>query len=67
MNLIYYMQGGKFYQTGNRINSSVDHANFVIQFRGKDWSGFRTLREIEEQLPSLEGSHRTDEFEVVEK
>lgn len=41
--------------------------NFVIQYRGLDWSGFRTLAECERQFGELEAKPADDQFSVVEK
>lgn len=44
-----------------------NNANFVILFRGKDWSGFRTLAECEQQIPELEQKSAIDDFSIVER
>jgi hypothetical protein len=43
-----------------------ENANFVIQYKGMDWSGFRTLAECESQFSELE-KREGDHFSVVEK
>lgn len=37
--------------------------NFVIQWRGMDWSGFRTLEECEKQFDEL---NPKDDYRVIE-
>jgi len=41
------------------------NVNFVITWKGLDWSGFRTLEECVRQFPSLE--KEGDNFAVVER
>ena len=41
------------------------NTNFVITWKGLDWSGFRTLEECVQQFPSLE--KEGDNFAVVER
>jgi hypothetical protein len=43
-----------------------ERANFVITWRGLDWSGFRTLAECERQFDELE-KRDGDEYAVVER
>ena len=44
------------------------NANFVITWREKDWSGFRTLAECVKQFPELEEHpNGCDVFMVVER
>ena len=45
-----------------------NNANFLIKWRGMDWSGFRTLAKCEEQFGELESKSnaQNDEFQVVE-
>lgn len=43
-----------------------NNANFVIQWRGMDWSGFRTLEECERQFPELEARDDIEDFTVIE-
>jgi len=42
------------------------NANFVIKYKGMDWSGYRTLAECEKQFPELE-RREGDNFSVVEQ
>ena len=64
--VIYEYENGKFV----KVNAAQrpNNANFLIQSHGGayDWSGFRTIAEIEEQLPSLEGTHEAGFYMVVE-
>jgi len=61
----------QFHGKMTKVNepSLPQNANFVITWRGKDWSGFRTLEECEKQFPELEArKNATDDlFAVVEK
>jgi hypothetical protein len=41
-------------------------ANFVITWRGADWSGFRTLADCETQFRELE-KRAGDDYAVVER
>jgi hypothetical protein len=45
----------------------VENPNFVITWKGMDWSGFRTLAECEAQFPELEKRADIENFAVVEK
>lgn len=45
---------------------SPEANNFVITYQGKDWSGFRTLKECEDQFPQLKG-RKGDPFSVVQR
>jgi len=51
----------------NEPKGNPERANFVITYKGMDWSGFRTLAECEKQFSSLENSVRTVNFAVVER
>lgn len=42
-----------------------DCRNFIIRYKGMDWSGFRTLTECERQFPELE-KREGDDFTVIE-
>jgi hypothetical protein len=64
VNTIYTQFKGKMVQIGEA--HLPQNANFVITWKGMDWSGFRTLAECEEQFGGLE-SKDGDHFEVVEK
>lgn len=46
-----------------------ENRNFVITWKGMDWSGFRTLAECEKQFPELENRYDAvdDHFQVVER
>jgi len=44
----------------------VGNHNFVIQWKGMDWSGFRNLKECIAQFSELE-ARPGDHFTVVEK
>jgi hypothetical protein len=63
-NVIYSQFRGKM----TRLNKPrlPNNANFLITFKGMDWSGFRTLAECEAQFPELE-KREGDHFEVVER
>lgn len=45
------------------------NANFVIQWNGRDWSGFRTLAECERQFRELEArpNNGVEAFSVIER
>ena len=64
MKTIYTQFRGKM--TPLEEPSLPDNANFVIQYKGMDWSGFRTLAECQAQFPELE-KREGDHFTVVEK
>jgi hypothetical protein len=63
MTTIYQQFEGKM----EKINEPrlPENANFIIRYRGRDWSGFRTLAECEKQFPELE-QRQGDPFSVVE-
>jgi hypothetical protein len=46
-----------------------NNANFVILWKGLDWSGFRTIAECVKQFPELENRSDAseDHFTVVER
>jgi hypothetical protein len=63
---IYMQFQGKFVKVGE---PRLPHRNnFVIQFQGMDWSGFRTLADCEKQFPALEARNDAakDNFTVAE-
>lgn len=62
---IYIPVGNKFRQILKPTNPTL--RNFVIQYRGMDWSGFRTLLECEKQFPEIEAKRNFKDFTVVEK
>lgn len=62
---IYVMHQGKMTRVGEP-KTNPGNANFVITWRGLDWSGFRTLAECEVQFPELERRHG-DNYAVVER
>lgn len=43
-----------------------DRANFVITYKDRDWSGFRTLAECEAQFSTLE-ARPGDHFAVMQR
>lgn len=53
MSLIYVQVAGKFARCGEP-KTSPERRNFVITWKGLDWSGFRTLADCEKQFPELE-------------
>jgi len=61
--LIYVQINGEMVRTKNKCQP--ERNNFVIQWRGMDWSGFRTLAECERQFSEF--SKEKDDFTVVEK
>lgn len=64
-NLIYIQFNGEMKKVGEpRI--SADRRNFVITWKGMDWSGFRTLAECEAQFDELNKKSNYD-YAVVEK
>ncbi len=62
---IYIQVDGKMTLIADPLGSE-DRANFVITYKGMDWSGFRTLRECVAQFGILE-SRLSNSFAVVEK
>jgi len=64
-NLIYLGFKGKM----TKVNEPrlPNNANFVIQYKGMDWSGFRSLSECEKQFSELEQKNNIDDYSVVEK
>lgn len=63
--IIYKGVRGKMVKVRN--NGNPDRENFVIQWKGRDWSGFRTLAACEEQFPDIEKHPQMEMFTVVEK
>ena len=63
--LIYVQFHGKMERIAEP-KGRVENFNFVIQWKGMDWSGFRSLAECEAQFAELEG-REGDHFTVVEK
>lgn len=67
MGSIIYQQ---FHGRMTKINEPriPGNANFVIKWRGMDWSGYRTLAECEAQFHELEGRKdaQQDQFQVWE-
>jgi hypothetical protein len=64
---IYTQFHGRMTKIGSPTNPN--NANFVITYKGKDWSGFRTLQECIDQFAELEhkqNAHK-DNFNVVER
>lgn len=57
---------GKMTKVANP-KGNCERANFVITFKGRDWSGFRTLEECQKQFPALEEKSNIEEFAVVER
>ena len=51
-NIIYVKAQGRMIRCG-QPKTSAESKNFVIQWNGLDWSGFRTLAECEKQFPEL--------------
>ncbi len=43
-----------------------NNTNFLITWKGMDWSGFRTLVDCERQFPELENKSG-DNYQVVER
>lgn len=64
MKTIYKPFNGKLLKVNEPEHPN--HVNFLIRFRGKDWSGFRTIAECEAQIPELEEKSNLDCFEIVE-
>ena len=67
---IYVQHNGKMVKITDPTGP-VDRYNFIIQWNGRDWSGFRTLAECEKQFTELEASnHRAgnpDSYTVIER
>lgn len=65
---IYLQFHGKMTKL-NEPKGRKENANFVIQYKGMDWSGFRTLEDCEKQFGWLEKRPNADQdyFSVVEK
>ena len=66
---IYMQFKGKMTRL-NEPQGRKENANFVIQWKGMDWSGFRTLAECEKQFEELERMSKAkgeDNYTVVEK
>jgi hypothetical protein len=61
---IYIQDNGSMVKVGHPTNP--DYPNFVITYRGRDWSGFRTLAECERQFPTIE-TRKGDHFAVVQR
>ncbi len=61
---IYYQFNGKMVRVGE--TNRPDRANFLILWKGKDWSGFRTLAECEAQIAELEGRYGNN-YTIVER
>lgn len=61
---VYIQICGKMYPHFEPQNP--EKANFVITYKGKDWSGFQTLAECKKQFPELE-KRSGDYFAVVER
>ena len=54
----------------NKVGSPrlPQNSNFVITYKGMDWSGFRTLANCERQFAELEARPSgCDDFQVVER
>jgi hypothetical protein len=64
---IYEFMDGYITQVGMPRNPK--HCNFVIQYRGMDWSGFRCLDECLSQLKQIaeDKPNKIQHFTIVEK
>lgn len=64
--VIYQGFNGKMSKVGEpRL---PENANFVITYKGRDWSGFRILSGCERQFAELETRpNGCDDFQVVER
>ena len=65
--LIYMGHNGKMVKV-NEPKGNPQSPNFVIKYKDKDWSGFRSLEECEAQFAEIEAKlGRVEYFEVVER
>jgi hypothetical protein len=62
--VIYLQCMGKMILVSKPVHPA--RPNFVITWKGRDWSGFRTLTECEAQFPELE-QKSGDHYAVVER
>jgi len=62
--IVYTQFKGKMCKVGKA--RLPNNRNFVITYKGMDWSGFRTLAECEKQFHELE-RRDGDNFAVVER
>jgi hypothetical protein len=64
--VIYTQHGGKM--TAINQPRQVHRANFLIQWKGLDWSGFLTIEQCKAQFPNIESRHDVldDNFRVIE-
>ena len=64
-NLIYIQFNGEMHRVGEP-KFSADRPNFIITWKGMDWSGFRTLADCEKQFAELNKKSDYD-YAVVER
>ena len=64
-NRIYVGFKGKMARIG-QPKGRIENANFIITWRGKHWSGYRTLAECESQFHELEERESVEDFAVIE-